>query len=60
MFASAFISFALYTLILLKIRGNILVLSWRQWEFRLHKDNDAARGLSADKETIAIAKQMLL
>lgn len=59
MFLSALFSFILYTLIFLKIRGNILVAGWKV-RFRLHRDTDAARGLSADDQTIGLAKQMLL
>ena len=59
MFVSAFLSFVLYTLIFLKIRGNILVAGWR-WRFRVHHSTDSARGLSADDQTVAVAKQMLL
>ncbi|GJE95842.1 Git3 domain-containing protein [Phanerochaete sordida] len=59
MFASAFLSFVLYSLIFLKIRGNILVAGWR-WRFRVHHSTDSARGLSADDQSVAVAKQMLL
>ena len=59
MFVSAFLSFVLYSLIFFKIRGNILVAG-RRTRFRLHHKTDSARGLSADEQTIAVAKQMLL
>ena len=59
MYVPSFLSFVLYTLVFLNIRGNILVSGWR-WEIRTHRDSDSARGLAADEETIAVAKQMLL
>lgn len=59
MFVSAFLSFVLYSLVFLRIRGNILVAGWR-WRLRVHHSTDSARGLSADSQTVTVAKQMLL
>lgn len=58
MFLSAFLSFILYSLVYLKMRGNITIVGWKL-RFRLHRGSGSS-GLAADTQTIAIAKQMLL
>ena len=59
MFVSAGLAFVLYILVFCKIRGNILVAG-RRVRLRLHRSTDSSRGLGADDQTIAVAKQMLL
>ncbi|KAJ7647564.1 hypothetical protein FB45DRAFT_893781 [Roridomyces roridus] len=57
MFLSAFFSFILYTLIFLRLRGNIVVTGWRV-AFRMTAV--AYQGKQSDRHAVAIAKQMLL
>lgn len=62
MFSSAFISFVLYVLVFLKLRGNIVVSGWRirfrrrssapSWDMQTGKDQ-------IDAQTMGIARQML-
>lgn len=59
MFFSALVSFVLYALIFLKLRGNILLHGGR-FKVRKHHDLDSLRGYSADDSTINAAKGMLL
>ncbi|KIP11516.1 hypothetical protein PHLGIDRAFT_114372 [Phlebiopsis gigantea 11061_1 CR5-6] len=59
MFVSAGLSFVLYILVFCRIRGNLLVAG-RRVRLRLHRSTDSSRGLSADDQTIAVTKQMLL
>ena len=59
MFTSALISLILYTLVFLRLRGNILLRGSRL-SFRRRSGADAINGRGADGNTIKIAKQMLL
>ncbi|KAI0093426.1 hypothetical protein BDY19DRAFT_425166 [Irpex rosettiformis] len=59
MFISAALSFILYILIFMKLRGNIVVVGTRV-RFRMRRGTDAVTGLAADDEIVAIAKTMLI
>ncbi|KAI0344550.1 hypothetical protein BDW22DRAFT_1482756 [Trametopsis cervina] len=59
MFASAFLSFVLYSLVYFKLRGNIVTVGSRM-RFRMHRSNDTSRGLAADSQIVSVAKTMLL
>ncbi len=59
MFISAGLSFILYVLIFLKLRGNIVTVGTRV-RFRMHRRTDSITGLAADDEIVAIAKTMLM
>lgn len=59
MFASTFLSAILYSLIYLRLRGNILVVGWRV-RFRFHRSTDSTNGIAADSHAITVAKHMLL
>ncbi|KZP18679.1 hypothetical protein FIBSPDRAFT_1045985 [Athelia psychrophila] len=60
MFLSALFSFILYTLVFLRLRGNI-VISGSYIGFRIkHKSSGWRRSDSADTQMMAVAKQMLL
>lgn len=62
MFMSALFSFILYTLVFLRLRGNIVVNGWYVIFRRANKAKNASwRGRDfADSQMIAIARQMLL
>lgn len=57
MFISALFSFILYTLIFLRLRGNIVVKGWR---VTFHMTGVTWRGKQSDRHAMAIARQMLL
>ena len=59
MFISAGLSFILYMLIFMKLRGNIITVGTRV-RFRMHRRTDSVTGLAADNEVVAIAKTMLM
>jgi hypothetical protein len=59
MFASALLSFLLYTLVFLKLRGNIVVVG-SHMRFRFHRNTDAITGLAAESQVVDIAKTMLM
>ena len=59
MFASAFLASILYTLIFFRLRGNIVVNGPRV-RFRMRSESDSLNGISADTQTMKVAKQMLL
>ena len=59
MFISAALSFVIYTLIFLKLRGNITIVGARM-RFRWRRKTDSVTGLAADDEVVNIAKTMLL
>jgi len=58
MFMAALFSFVLYTLIFLRLRGNVVVTGWRV-SFR-RSGITAWRGKQFENQALAIAKQMLL
>jgi hypothetical protein len=58
MFLSAFLSFVLYMLVFLKLRGNIVVDGWRT---RFQKRSSASGwGAGGDDRMLSIARTMLL
>jgi hypothetical protein len=62
MFLAAFFSFSLYTMIFLRLRGNLVRTGWRV-RFRSSSEAGTAnwRGRkSEDDQAMAIARQMLL
>lgn len=59
-FISAFLSFILYTLVFLRMRGNIVVNGW-YIRFRLAKNEDwRGRDFAPGNAALSIARQMLL
>jgi len=61
MFLSAAFSFTLYTMIYLKLRGNLILNGWRVRFVRVSAENLANwRGRKLGDESLQIAKQMLL
>jgi hypothetical protein len=59
MFVSATFTFILYTLVFLRMRGNIVVNGWYM-RFRLNKDGDWRGRDFAGDSALAVARQMLL
>lgn len=59
MFISAFVSFILYSLVFLRMRGNIVVNGWYM-RFRFARNEDWRGRDFAGDSALAIAKQMLL
>ncbi|KAF4563429.1 hypothetical protein EYR40_006842 [Pleurotus pulmonarius] len=61
MFTSAVLSFVIYTLIYLRLRGNLIVNGWHLRFRKLARDSGGDwRGRVADSHTMRISKQMLL
>lgn len=62
MFLSALFSFILYSLVFLRLRGNIVVSGWSISFCRADQSKNASWGGRdfADNQSLAIARQMLL
>lgn len=59
MFLSALLSFIMYVLVFLKLRGNILLHGWRL-SFRFGRGVTEYSTRSVDSHAVTVAKSMLL
>lgn len=59
MFLSAFLSFIMYILVFLRLRGNIMLHGWRM-SFRFGQGSTEYSTRSVDSHAVNVAKSMLL